>query len=70
MNCEMHVDQETGIVGEFLFGIISWQILLAFFLNCKIIFFEGLKQIANVAALSGIVEKSVWLPDILAGYGN
>ena len=32
--------------------------------------FEGVKQIANVAALSGIVEKSVWLPDILAGYGN
>ena len=70
MNCEMHVDQETGIVGR----IFVWYYFLTNFtciiLNCKINFFEGVKQIANVAALSGIVEKSVGLPDILAGYGN
>ncbi|KAJ6638041.1 RNA-splicing ligase RtcB like 1 [Pseudolycoriella hygida] len=32
-------------------------------------FLPGLKQIANVAALPGIVGKSVGLPDIHSGYG-
>lgn len=31
--------------------------------------FSGVKQIANVAALPGIVGKSVGLPDIHSGYG-
>ena len=32
-------------------------------------FLPGVKQIANVAALPGIVGKSVGLPDIHSGYG-
>lgn len=32
-------------------------------------FMPGMKQIANVAALPGIVHKSIGLPDIHAGYG-
>ena len=32
-------------------------------------FLPGMKQIANVAALPGIVGKSVGLPDVHAGYG-
>ena len=32
-------------------------------------FLPGVKQIANVAALPGIVGRSVGLPDIHAGYG-
>jgi tRNA-splicing ligase RtcB len=31
--------------------------------------FSGVKQIANVAALPGIVGRSVGLPDIHSGYG-
>jgi tRNA-splicing ligase RtcB len=31
--------------------------------------FVGVKQIANVAALPGIVGRSVGLPDIHSGYG-
>lgn len=32
-------------------------------------FLPGMKQIANVAALPGIVGKSVGLPDVHSGYG-
>lgn len=32
-------------------------------------FLPGVKQIANVAALPGIVGKSVGLPDVHSGYG-
>lgn len=32
-------------------------------------FLPGVKQIANVAALPGIVGRSVGLPDIHSGYG-
>lgn len=32
-------------------------------------FLPGVKQIANVAALPGIVHKSIGLPDIHSGYG-
>jgi tRNA-splicing ligase RtcB (3'-phosphate/5'-hydroxy nucleic acid ligase) len=32
-------------------------------------FLPGVKQIANVAALPGIVGKSIGLPDIHSGYG-
>ena len=32
-------------------------------------FLPGVKQIANVAALPGIVGRSVGLPDVHAGYG-
>lgn len=32
-------------------------------------FLPGAKQIANVAALPGIVGRSVGLPDVHAGYG-
>lgn len=32
-------------------------------------FLPGMKQIANVAALPGIVGKSIGLPDVHAGYG-
>jgi tRNA-splicing ligase RtcB len=32
-------------------------------------FLPGIKQIANVAALPGIVGKSIGLPDIHSGYG-
>ena len=32
-------------------------------------FMPGMKQIGNVAALPGIVHKSIGLPDIHAGYG-
>ena len=32
-------------------------------------FLPGVKQIANVAALPGIVGKSIGLPDVHAGYG-
>ena len=35
----------------------------------EIILFSGVKQIANVAALPGIVGRSVGLPDIHSGYG-
>jgi tRNA-splicing ligase RtcB len=34
-----------------------------------LILFPGVKQIANVAALPGIVGRSVGLPDIHSGYG-
>ena len=46
------------------------EISFAFFKLQNFIFFEGVKQIANVTALSWIVGKSVGLPDILSGYGN
>ena len=61
---------KPGIVGGFLSGIISWQMSFTFFKLQNFIFFEGVKQIANVTALSWIVGKSVRLPDILSGYGN
>lgn len=32
-------------------------------------FLPGMKQIANVAALPGIVGRSVGLPDVHSGYG-
>jgi len=32
-------------------------------------FLPGVKQIANVAALPGIVHKSIGLPDVHSGYG-
>ena len=32
-------------------------------------FLPGMKQIANVAALPGIVTRSVGLPDVHSGYG-
>lgn len=32
-------------------------------------FLPGVKQIANVAALPGIVGRSVGLPDVHSGYG-
>ena len=32
-------------------------------------FLPGVKQISNVAALPGIVGKSIGLPDIHSGYG-
>lgn len=32
-------------------------------------FLPGMKQIANVAALPGIVWRSVGLPDVHSGYG-
>lgn len=32
-------------------------------------FLPGMKQIANVAALPGIVGKSIGLPDVHSGYG-
>jgi len=32
-------------------------------------FLPGVKQIANVAALPGIVWRSVGLPDVHSGYG-
>lgn len=32
-------------------------------------FLPGVKQIANVAALPGIVGKSIGLPDVHSGYG-
>jgi len=32
-------------------------------------FLPGMKQIANVAALPGIVNKSIGLPDVHSGYG-
>ena len=32
-------------------------------------FLPGVKQIANVAALPGIVSRSVGLPDVHSGYG-
>lgn len=32
-------------------------------------FLPGVKQIANVAALPGIVGNSIGLPDIHSGYG-
>ena len=35
----------------------------------NLVFLAGVKQIANVAALPGIVGRSVGLPDIHSGYG-
>ena len=32
-------------------------------------FLPGMKQIANVAALPGIVGRSIGLPDVHSGYG-
>lgn len=32
-------------------------------------FLPGMKQIANVAALPGIVWRSIGLPDVHSGYG-
>lgn len=32
-------------------------------------FLPGMKQIANVAALPGIVYRSIGLPDVHSGYG-
>lgn len=32
-------------------------------------FLPGMKQIANVAALPGIVSRSIGLPDVHSGYG-
>lgn len=32
-------------------------------------FLPGMKQIANVAALPGIVHRSIGLPDVHSGYG-
>lgn len=55
-----------GQMGGFLPGMHIYQRHLR--LKLKVLF-TGVKQIANVAALPGIVGKSVGLPDIHSGYG-
>ena len=50
--------------------IFAWYAFYQRHLRLKLkVLFTGVKQIANVAALPGIVGKSVGLPDIHSGYG-
>ena len=58
----MNVDYQLRVVSN------------AYIVSCSVFvgtggFLPGVKQIANVAALPGIVGYSVGLPDVHAGYG-